>query len=150
TANGLGSNSVQGVYAIGSTVYAATDGGLSISTNGGVSFSNRTLGNVGGVFATATSVYAAASGGLYLCPPILPEINVKGNNTTIASGDATPSLADYTDFGLVQTDSSFARTFTIENTGTDLLNLTGTPKVAVSGANAAEFTVTTRPTSPVA
>jgi hypothetical protein len=32
TANGLGSNSVNGVYASGNTVYAATDGGLSIAT----------------------------------------------------------------------------------------------------------------------
>ncbi|MBD2757707.1 hypothetical protein, partial [Spirosoma validum] len=32
---GLGSNNVQGVYAVGSTVYAATLGGLSISTDGG-------------------------------------------------------------------------------------------------------------------
>ena len=31
TANGLGDNTVNGVYASGSTIYAATDGGLSIS-----------------------------------------------------------------------------------------------------------------------
>ena len=31
TANGLGNNSVNGVYASGSTIYAATAGGLSIS-----------------------------------------------------------------------------------------------------------------------
>ena len=34
-ANGLGMNYVNGVYAIASTVYAATDNGLSISTDGG-------------------------------------------------------------------------------------------------------------------
>jgi hypothetical protein len=31
TANGLGDNNVRGVYASGSTIYAATDGGLSIA-----------------------------------------------------------------------------------------------------------------------
>ena len=34
TANGLGDNVVRGVFAVGSTVYAATAGGLSISTDG--------------------------------------------------------------------------------------------------------------------
>ena len=33
--NGLGSNVVEGVYADGGTVYAATRGGVSISTDGG-------------------------------------------------------------------------------------------------------------------
>jgi hypothetical protein len=43
TANsGLGSNSVQGVYSSGSNIYAATTGGLSISTNGGSGFTNYT------------------------------------------------------------------------------------------------------------
>jgi hypothetical protein len=36
TANGLGSNSVNGVYVSDTTIYAATNGGLSISTNGGI------------------------------------------------------------------------------------------------------------------
>ena len=38
TANGLGANNVYGVYASGSSIYAATQGGLGISTNGGTSF----------------------------------------------------------------------------------------------------------------
>jgi hypothetical protein len=42
-------------------------------------------------------------------------------------------------------------TFTIHNTGSGDLSLTGTPtKVVVGGTNAADFTVTTQPTSPVA
>lgn len=68
--NGLGSNTVTGVYADGSTVYAATAGGLSISTNGGESFTNKTvsdgLGNnwVRGVYVDGSTVYAATYGGL--------------------------------------------------------------------------------------
>src|SRR6185503_11472816 len=70
TANGLGSNTVNGVFASGATVYAATSGGLSISIDGGAVFTNRTtangLGNniVRGVFASSTTVYAATDGGL--------------------------------------------------------------------------------------
>lgn len=67
---GLGSNTVYGVYAVGSTIYAATAGGLSISTNGGTSFTNRTTGNglggnvVRGVFAVGSTIYAATDNGL--------------------------------------------------------------------------------------
>ena len=67
--DGLGNNQVLGLYAIGSTVYAATSGGLSISTNGGGSFNNYTTinglgGGVFGVYATTDSLYAATPGGL--------------------------------------------------------------------------------------
>ncbi len=80
-----------------------------------------------------------------------PEIGVEGNATPIVDGDSTPSTADHTDFGNVYTTGgTLARTFTIRNTGSTGLNLTGTPKVLVSGANASDFTVTTQPTSPVA
>ena len=66
--DGLGNNQVLGLYAIGSTVYAATSGGLSISTNGGGSFNNYTTinglgGGVFGVYATTDSLYAATPGG---------------------------------------------------------------------------------------
>jgi hypothetical protein len=70
TANGLGNNFVSGVYASGSSIYAATSGGLSISTNGGSSFTNTTtangLGNnfVNGVYASGSTIYAATDGGL--------------------------------------------------------------------------------------
>ncbi len=59
-----------GVYAIGTNVYAATAGGLSISTDGGATFTNRTtadgLGNnvVLGVYADGGTIYAATQGGL--------------------------------------------------------------------------------------
>ena len=70
TTNGLGNNSVYGVYVVGTTVYAGTNGGLSISTDGGATFTNRTttngLGNnvVFGVYAVGTTVYAATGNGL--------------------------------------------------------------------------------------
>lgn len=84
-------------------------------------------------------------------PSTAPEINVTGNATTIPSGNTTPSTTDDTDFGAAAlTGGTVVHTFTIQNTGTASLNLTGTPRVAISGANAADFTVTTQPNSPVA
>ena len=63
--NGLGSNFVYGVYASGSTIYAATFGGVSVSTNGGTSWTNYTTTNglgsnyVAGVYASGSTIYAA-------------------------------------------------------------------------------------------
>lgn len=79
-----------------------------------------------------------------------PEMNVKGNSTSIADGDATPTTNDDTDFGSVGVGSNHSHTFTIENLGTANLTLSGNPKVAVGGTNANQFSVTTQPSSPVA
>jgi len=81
-----------------------------------------------------------------------PEINLQGNSVSIASGDATPALADHTDFGTVSTASgTIVRTFTIQNTGTAALSLAGpSPYVNISGANAADFTVTAIPFNSIA
>ena len=85
TLNGLGSNDVNGVYVNADNVYVATactntnadqiscdssDGGLSISTDGGNSFTNRTTANglgsnwVNGVYVNGNTVYASTSKGL--------------------------------------------------------------------------------------
>ena len=75
TTNGLGDNIVRGVYVSGSNIYAATDNGLSVSTNAGVSWTNYTkvpngLGanNVYGVYVyvlgSGSTIYAATSAGL--------------------------------------------------------------------------------------
>ncbi|MFD2574622.1 beta strand repeat-containing protein, partial [Spirosoma soli] len=78
TSNGLGSNSINGVYAVSgpgsTTVYAATTSGLGVSTDGGTTFVNRTTSNglgsngVNGVYAVSgpgsTTVYAATNAGV--------------------------------------------------------------------------------------
>lgn len=81
-----------------------------------------------------------------------PEINLQGNAVSIVSGDATPALADHTDFGPVGTASgTIVRTFTIQNTGNAILSLTGlSPFVTITGANAADFTVTAIPSNSIA
>jgi len=80
-----------------------------------------------------------------------PEIDVRGNSVSIANGDITPATSDYTDYGNVNiSGGTLDHAFTIANTGTAALNLTGSPLVAISGTNAADFVVTAAPTSPVA
>ena len=71
TTPAIGSNSVWGVYAVGLNVYAATSGGLSISTDGGANCSTRTAANAGlgsnylqGVYVDGSNVYAATDNGL--------------------------------------------------------------------------------------
>lgn len=81
-----------------------------------------------------------------------PEINIQGNGNSIASGDVTPSLTDHTDFGSTAvTGGTVIRTFTIQNTGSAGLNLTGaSPYVAISGTHAADFSVTAIPANSIA
>src|SRR5262249_45958048 len=80
-----------------------------------------------------------------------PEIDVQGNGASIADGDTTPSLTDFTDFGLNPvTGGVVLRTFTIANGGTAGLNLTGNPLVSISGTNAGDFTVSVLPAASVA
>jgi hypothetical protein len=77
-----------------------------------------------------------------------PDIAITGNSQTIAIGDATPSVTDHTDFGLTDvTGGQVARTFTVTATGTSNVELTGTPIVALAGAHAADFSVTSQPAS---
>ncbi|WP_395060522.1 choice-of-anchor D domain-containing protein [Flavobacterium sp.] len=85
------------------------------------------------------------------CSPI-PEINIQGNATTIVDGDASPSTIDDTDFGSTDiTAGTIIKIFTIQNTGTAALNLTDvSPYVVIGGTNAADFSVTAIPTTPVA
>jgi hypothetical protein len=76
-----------------------------------------------------------------------PEIDIEGNSVSIVDGDVSPSLADHTQF--VPTDvtaGTSSRTFTIENLGTDTLTITN---VALSGANMADFSITSAPAASV-
>lgn len=79
-----------------------------------------------------------------------PEIELRGNGQPIASGDLMPATADGTDFGATAAGSgTLTQTFTIHNTANGSLNLTGSPKVQLSGAQSADFSVSTQPASPV-
>ena len=75
------------------------------------------------------------------------EIDVQGNSYSITNGDTTPSIVDNTDFGSNQILTNTVKTFTIRNYGGSDLDLTGTPRVSISGS--ADFTVTSQPATPV-
>jgi hypothetical protein len=80
------------------------------------------------------------------------EIQLTGNSTYIASGDTSPNANDFTSFGVTDADGSLplTRTYFIadaQDAGT--LNLLGSNPVTISGPGAADYSVTTQPTSPV-
>jgi len=80
---------------------------------------------------------------------VLPEIDVLGNGHSIANSDNTPALDDGTDFGTASMPG-FVRdqVYTIANTGSAELHLTGNQLVSVTGSPA--FTVTQNPNPSVA
>jgi len=84
--------------------------------------------------AIRAAIFNASSSGA-------PEIDIAGNGVSITDGDTTPAVADDTDFGAVGLlGGSNANTFTITNSGTAVLNITG---ISITGANAADFALTT-------
>ncbi len=66
------------------------------------------------------------------------DINVKGGALNISDGDLTPNSGDNTDFGGISMGSNITKTFTIENTGSDSLRISG---ISFSGTNGSEFTL---------
>ncbi len=105
------------------------------------------------VFVSDGNGGSASSSVTVMVQPVASDcdIAITGNAVTIESGDTSPDEQDHTDFGSANVDSgTITRRFTIHNNGTGELNLTGSPRVALSGANAADFAVTTSPSSPVA
>jgi hypothetical protein len=70
TTNGFGLNNTQGVVVNGNNIYAATTGGLAISTDNGNTWVNKTIANglihnmVYGVAVSGSNIYAATFKGL--------------------------------------------------------------------------------------
>ncbi|AYQ30946.1 choice-of-anchor D domain-containing protein [Runella sp. SP2] len=82
--------------------------------------------------------------------PPSPEINIKGNANNILSGNNPPSTTNDTDFGNKTIGTGpVSKTFTIENTETGNLTLSGTPLVNVTGANPSDFQITTLPSATI-
>ncbi|MFZ4765898.1 MAG: choice-of-anchor D domain-containing protein, partial [Roseimicrobium sp.] len=79
-----------------------------------------------------------------------PVAGVRYGNQVIARGDTTPGTADGTDFGGTFLGVPVTRSFSITNTGTAALHLTGTAPSYVSLSGSAAFTVTTQPTATIA
>jgi hypothetical protein len=72
------------------------------------------------------------------------EISVIGNGQAIENGNAVPSLIDGTEFVSVHLGHHSTSHFEIVNEGQRRLSLTGSPRIEIVGANAADFRVTTR------
>ena len=88
--------------------------------------------------------------------PPSPEIEILGgccgtNTSVIEDGKTQYHSADGTLFGTLYwgIGGSDTRTYDIGNIGTADLNLTGVPMIEISGPNAADFTVTAMPDTPV-
>ena len=95
------------------------------------------------------------------CPAVVaPEINMQGGSplASILNGSTSTSTINHTDFGSMSINGSLGRTFTIQNTGNDVLTITGITSnnstfvvsnvpatVAINGS--ATFTVTFTPTA---
>ncbi|HQA74055.1 choice-of-anchor D domain-containing protein, partial [Flavobacterium sp.] len=70
-----------------------------------------------------------------------PEIDITGDSISIANGDTTPNIFDWTDFGSVDISSgTIIKTFTINNIGNATLTIANP---TITGANASDFTVST-------
>jgi hypothetical protein len=78
-----------------------------------------------------------------------PGIEVDYNNIKIPDGNTFTSTADGTNFGSVTVGQSKTETFTIVNTSGATVNFTGSPRVSITGANAADFSVVVNPASPL-
>ncbi|MFP4347004.1 MAG: C10 family peptidase [Desulfococcaceae bacterium] len=79
----------------------------------------------------------------YESDSLMPEIDLRGNNISIATADASPSLADGTDFGEVETlVGNKEQTFVIYNTGSDDLMISNP---LISGPPEKDFKVISWP-----
>lgn len=122
---------------------------------------NATLGatrmRVSAKYASAATPCATGFDGevedytLNITRPANAEINIKGNNIAIQNGEESPYGLNNTLFASTNIGAdSVEKEFIIENIGASTLNLTGTPVVQITGANAADFIVTLQAANSVA
>ena len=81
------------------------------------------------------------------------DINVQGGSPLVSipgDGSNSPSLADNTDFGANFLINPITKTYTIQNLGDFDLSLTDpSPFVTITGTDAADFSVSRAPTTPI-
>lgn len=120
-------------------IYSGSCGGTLVGSTSTTTFSiNPTSTTTYYVRGNGGCVSGGSCASITLNVTAAPEINITGNGTSIVTGDITPSLADDTDFGLINS-TTITKTYTIENTtGNADLNISS---IVVSGTNASNFTV---------
>lgn len=98
---------------------------------------------LGGVQINQVSVTAYA-------PPDIAVID-DATNTSLTSGDTTPSTGEGTDFGSQGVNGGTAtRTYRLSNEGAGTLNLSGDPRISITGPAAGDFTVNAQPSDTLA
>ena len=148
-----GSTTATAVYGQGGSLSSNTNNNGGISANSLWSPFGLALDGSGNLFVADTVNQRVLEFPSPTPPaPGAPVMSMTGKSVPISNGSTTPSTANGTDFG--STASPFgavSRDFAIFNYGTARLNLTGYPRVAVSGTNAGDFSVVgVPPSSPVA
>ncbi len=79
---------------------------------------------------------------------VMPEIDIRGNGTSISSGDITPSFNDSTLFGIADIQGgTISKTFVVHNTGDASLTVNS---VSLSGPNPEAFSIVTDPSGSIA
>jgi hypothetical protein len=113
------------------------------------------------LFIGSTQQANGVYGKLGSTSPVIGIAQITGDGTLTVGTTAAPEIAIEDDsatpidtngskgFGSVALGSNTSLTFTVRNTGTADLNLTGNSLVAVGGTDAADFTVTADPATPV-
>ncbi|EAQ38848.1 hypothetical protein MED134_02595 [Dokdonia sp. MED134] len=123
----------------GSTTFSITYDPLLVGTHTATVTINNNDSNEGSYTFDIEGLAAVA---------LLPEIDITGQGVTIVDGDPTPSINDDTDFNTIELGNSNVNDFTITNSGTGPLTLTGgSPYVTITGADAGQFILETFPTS---
>ncbi len=122
--------------------FKTTDGAVSATGSFTSSMTGLTPGTLYNVRAYATNSAGTSYGTNVTFTTLAPEINLKQNTINIADGGSH-------DFGSQATGTDTDLIFTIENTGTADLALSGTPIIAITGADSSQFSVQTQPISPV-
>lgn len=142
---GLGNVTVTVVGAAGTFIATSMDaGGYQLQVPSGVydvTFSGGGFGDAVTYRNVAVSGQNLKVDGVRGAEPPQPDIEVVGNGVAILSGDRQPEAIDGTFFGSVNLAGTLARTFTIRNVGGAPLQLTGVPRVTVSGAGIGLFTI---------
>jgi autotransporter-associated beta strand protein len=153
------------VTAATSTINLGSGATLAFADSSAVDWTGGTL-NITGTFVSGTSLrFGTTSGGLTSTQ--LSQITATGVTSFALNASGylivgTPDIAveqpagtdiannGTKDFGRVGLGLNNSLTFTVRNAGSAALSLLGTPLVVISGTNAADFTVTANPTTPVA
>jgi hypothetical protein len=146
---GLGNVTVTIMGAAGTYIATTMDaGGYQVKVPAGVydiTFSGGSFGSS----VTQRNVTVGTSNvkvdGVKGVSPPQPDIAVYGNEVEIEYGDATASPDDWTDFGSVNLSQTLTRTFVISNNGGAALQLTGTPRVTLTGPGADLFEIVSQP-----